>query len=392
METVYNSKNTTTVGAVSFTEVSAPTIVGSTALYGVLAGSNTVSASTVSATTLIGAGSGITSLDMGNAGSGTLAVARGGTGVASSTGTGSVVLSANPTLTGTVTAGTFSGSGSGLSGTASSLNVNYASSAGSAPANGGTATSVSGGTASVSSCYSSGGFSHSYSLNGLFSASLTYLGNIQFSYSGPRAADTIFFYTTGNSSYNANLQAQLTGLGNFYVRQAVTGGGADYAELFEWADGNPNNEDRVGYPVVLVDDKIAVATENSTDIIGVISNTPTVVGDGSPMHWHGKYLKDDFGRSVYDIQDRVVWDEGKENHLVSEPGLVIPPDATYFTDKVEVLNPLYDESIPYNPRDMRKEWGMVGLMGKIYMRKSQPSHPNWKCMKRKENTDLWFVR
>ena len=184
----------------------------------------------------------------------------------------------------------------------------------------------------------------------------------------------------------------MIGYGYFYVRGAFYGGGADYAELFEWADGNPNNEDRVGYPVVLVDDKIAVATENSTDIIGVISNTPTVVGDGSPMHWHGKYLKDDFGRSVYDIQDRVVWDEGKENHLVSEPGLVIPPDATYFTDKVEVLNPLYDESIPYNPRDMRKEWGMVGLMGKIYMRKSQPSHPNWKCMKRTENTDLWFVR
>ena len=25
--------------------------------------------------------------------------------------------------------------------------------------------------------------------------------------------------------------------------------GADYAEYFEWADGNPNNEDRRGYPV-----------------------------------------------------------------------------------------------------------------------------------------------
>jgi hypothetical protein len=46
METVYNSKNTLTIGAVSFTSVSAPTVVGSTALYGVLAGSNTVAAST----------------------------------------------------------------------------------------------------------------------------------------------------------------------------------------------------------------------------------------------------------------------------------------------------------------------------------------------------------
>ena len=54
--------------------LSAPTF------YGAIAGSNTIAATTVSATTLTGAGSGITSLDMGNAGSGTLAVARGGTG------------------------------------------------------------------------------------------------------------------------------------------------------------------------------------------------------------------------------------------------------------------------------------------------------------------------
>ena len=63
----------------------------------------TMNAATVVATTLTGAGSGITSLNMGNAGSGTLAVARGGTGTTTSTGTGSVVLSASPALSGTAT-------------------------------------------------------------------------------------------------------------------------------------------------------------------------------------------------------------------------------------------------------------------------------------------------
>lgn len=52
--------------------------------------------------------------------SGTLPVARGGTGTTTSTGTGNVVLSASPTFTGTVTGGTFSGThtgdGSGLTG------------------------------------------------------------------------------------------------------------------------------------------------------------------------------------------------------------------------------------------------------------------------------------
>lgn len=44
--------------------------------------------------------------------SGVLAVTNGGTGVTTSTGTGNVVLSASPTLTGTLTAATISASGS----------------------------------------------------------------------------------------------------------------------------------------------------------------------------------------------------------------------------------------------------------------------------------------
>ena len=66
---------------------------------------------TVAATTLTGAGSGITALNMANAGSGTLAVSRGGTGVTTSTGTGNNVLSAGPTLTGTTTVATLNATG-----------------------------------------------------------------------------------------------------------------------------------------------------------------------------------------------------------------------------------------------------------------------------------------
>lgn len=72
---------------------------------------------TVAATTVTGAnvttganpghthtGSSISSLDAGDITTGTLAVLRGGTGVTTKTGTGSVVLSASPTFTGTVSA------------------------------------------------------------------------------------------------------------------------------------------------------------------------------------------------------------------------------------------------------------------------------------------------
>lgn len=59
---------------------------------------------TFTATNIAGNGSALTNLDAGDIATGTLAVARGGTGTTTSTGTGSVVLSASPALTGIVTA------------------------------------------------------------------------------------------------------------------------------------------------------------------------------------------------------------------------------------------------------------------------------------------------
>lgn len=78
----------------------------------------TVTAATVAATAVTGDGSGLTALNAGNVSSGTLPVARGGTGTTTSTGSGSVVLSTSPTFSGTVSGGTFAGThtgdGSGL--------------------------------------------------------------------------------------------------------------------------------------------------------------------------------------------------------------------------------------------------------------------------------------
>jgi hypothetical protein len=68
----------------------------------------------VTASKFYGDGLGLTSLNASSVSTGTLLVARGGTGTTTSTGSGSVVLNTNPTFSGTVQGGTFSGSGSGL--------------------------------------------------------------------------------------------------------------------------------------------------------------------------------------------------------------------------------------------------------------------------------------
>jgi hypothetical protein len=72
--------------------------------------------SNVNAINIRGDGSGITNSNASNISLGTLAVARGGTGTTTSTGSGSVVLNTSPIFSGTVQGGTFSGSGSGLTG------------------------------------------------------------------------------------------------------------------------------------------------------------------------------------------------------------------------------------------------------------------------------------
>jgi len=92
----------------------------------------------VKATGFVGFGTSIAQLNAGNIATGTLAVTRGGTGVGTSTGTGSVVLSASPTLTGTVTGDTFSGNGSLLT----NLNASNVSTGALAVARGGTGTAL----------------------------------------------------------------------------------------------------------------------------------------------------------------------------------------------------------------------------------------------------------
>ena len=64
---------------------------------------------------------------------------------------------------------------------------------------------------------------------------------------------------------------------------------ADYAEYFEWSDGNPENQDRRGLFVTILDgEKISIAGEND-DILGIVSAAPLLVGDCITDEWSGKY-------------------------------------------------------------------------------------------------------
>ncbi len=130
--------------------------------------------------------------------------------------------------------------------------------------------------------------------------------------------------------------------------------GADYAEFFEWSDGNPDNEDRRGLFVTLCYDKIRIANSGDDFILGVVSGDPSVVGDAYDDQWNGMYIKDIFGSAIF--EDVEIPEQKDEDGNILEE---------YHMENRLKLNPDYNSSEKYVPRSKRKEWNAVGMVGKL---------------------------
>jgi hypothetical protein len=190
------------------------------------------------------------------------------------------------------------------------------------------------------------------------------------------AATASYSFQQMYSSYSGTFDVEfnLRGDGTALADGTWTGGGADYAEFFEWSDGNLEEEDRRGISVVLDGEKIRPALAGE-DPIGVISGNPSVVGDAAWNKWSGKYLRDAYG--TYILEDyEVVNDEGET-----------------VVQQRRKLNPAYDPEAEYIPREQRPEWDCVGLMGKLRIRKGQPTGSRWIKMRDiSDSVDEWLVR
>lgn len=154
--------------------------------------------------------------------------------------------------------------------------------------------------------------------------------------------------------------------GNTYATK-TNNTGADYAEYFEWQDGNPGAEDRIGYVVTLDEDKIRLAQEGE-EILGIISGTAGVVGDSGAMDWQGRFVKDTFGRIIYDEVEEF------EEHIDPETNETIR--VSLGMTKHPRISPDYDPEQEYIPREERPEWACVGMFGKLYVRDDGTCVPN----------------
>ena len=168
-------------------------------------------------------------------------------------------------------------------------------------------------------------------------------------------SDAIFMVGCGTSSAKKNA-FRITSGGKCYGAMAFGASGADFAELFEWADGNPNDEDRRGLFVALEGEKIKLANAGD-DYIGIISGDQAFIGNSASEEWQGKYLTDVFGAKL----SQEVEVPAKTDDVTGE--VIIPASTTI----QYVLNPDYDPNEEYIMRENRKEWGIVGLIGQIIM-------------------------
>lgn len=111
----------------------------------------------------------------------------------------------------------------------------------------------------------------------------------------------------------------------------------DFAEYFEWVDENVNNEDRVGLIVQLNGEKIEPA-QSFENVIGIVAGNPAFVADTAALDWHNRYKTDNFGR-----------------YTLTNDGDLEETDE-------------YDNTQTYTPRQFRKEWAPISILGKVYVR------------------------
>lgn len=219
--------------------------------------------------------------------------------------------------------------------------------------------STASGTASHAEGYYAKAANYASHASGKYNAEMTTGG----SFGNTTGTAFVIGNGTGSNALSNAFSVQYSGI--VKAKSTITASTtADYAEFFEWLDGNPDNEDRVGYFVTLDGDKIRIATAADDYILGVVSGEPFVLGNGDCDTWNGMYLHDEFRRTIYEPAPKMV-------EILDSEG---NPTGKYeevegeFEGTRPKLNPEYDHTQPYISRLDRKEWAPVGMLGVLAVR------------------------
>ncbi len=159
---------------------------------------------------------------------------------------------------------------------------------------------------------------------------------------------------------------RVTNTSGVYSNSTFKSSGADYAEMFEWLDGNKDKKERTGLFVTLEGEKIRIATPEDDYILGIVSACPSVCGDVYDDTWANMHLTDIYGQPI--LEEVEIPERTEEFMTINEEGeevkevIVIEQAHTEIRQK---LNTEYDNTKEYIPRSERPEWDAVGILGKL---------------------------
>ncbi len=217
---------------------------------------------------------------------------------------------------------------------------------------------IAGGYASHAQGYKTSANNYASHVSGKFNATMTT--------GGASNNTTGHAFVIGNGTASNALSNAFSVMFNGVVKakSTITGSTtADYAEFFEWIDGNPEGKDRVGRFVTLDGDKIRYANEKDDYILGIVSGEPFVLGNGDCDTWNGMYLKDEFNRTIYEPAPKIETIVDEKTGEVTFEEVFDENGNPVYEGTRPVLNPEYDSGRPYVSRFDRPEWSPVGMLG-----------------------------
>jgi len=246
-----------------------------------------------------------------------------------------------------------------------------------------------------------------YVMNTGYGGTMTWMGCERSAYDGWYFAK--WYSGRRPDTGGGDLEFKFRGDGNAYADGSFNNSGADYAEYFESHTGSAIPR---GTSVVLENNKVRAATseDDVADIIGVarpkqFGKNSMVVGNTAWNMWSEKYLTDDFNCYVMEDYSVVSWND-ESGELVTYESDNIPSDVTVPDDaetnthdengakfQRRALNPDFDDSLTYEPREDRDEWVIVGLIGQVQILDGQPTNDSWIKMRDISDTvEEWYIR
>lgn len=131
----------------------------------------------------------------------------------------------------------------------------------------------------------------------------------------------------------------------------------------------------------------ARSTDNPSDVIGVVSVNPSVVGDSRWNEWSGRYLRDKFGARLSNTVYYIANVSSATDRVRCGIADTAPAGYEKIITSEYVTNPAYDPNSMYTPREDRPEWSPIGLVGKLRVLPGQIVNPGWKLLRTIKHQD-----